>query len=75
MEQAFHMWESKVDGSAWGKSFCHLFLLTHGHELFPQLLREKQGFISSSDANSIEPRIFGYKIHPLAHIRYPFKDS
>lgn len=73
------MWESKVDGSAWGKSFCHLFLLTHGHELFPQLLREKQGLISSSDnnanANSIEPRIFGYKIHPLADIRYPLKDS
>eukprot|EP00592_Proboscia_alata_P001959 CAMPEP_0194371142 /NCGR_PEP_ID=MMETSP0174-20130528/19523_1 /TAXON_ID=216777 /ORGANISM="Proboscia alata, Strain PI-D3" /LENGTH=697 /DNA_ID=CAMNT_0039149027 /DNA_START=592 /DNA_END=2685 /DNA_ORIENTATION=- len=36
--EALYAWDSRVDGSAWGTSFCHLFLMTHGEELFPELL-------------------------------------
>ena len=34
--ETFHCWDSKVDGSAWGTSACHLLLMVYGKEgLFP----------------------------------------
>eukprot|EP00559_Dactyliosolen_fragilissimus_P000150 CAMPEP_0184873532 /NCGR_PEP_ID=MMETSP0580-20130426/41897_1 /TAXON_ID=1118495 /ORGANISM="Dactyliosolen fragilissimus" /LENGTH=392 /DNA_ID=CAMNT_0027376451 /DNA_START=1327 /DNA_END=2505 /DNA_ORIENTATION=- len=38
--ETFNVWESKVDGCAWGTSFCHLFLMTHGKDIFPCLSNE-----------------------------------
>ena len=31
-----------MDGSAWGTSFCHLFLMTHGATIFPSLLHSSR---------------------------------
>jgi hypothetical protein len=30
--------ECAVDGCAWGPSFCHLYLMTHGNDFDPRLL-------------------------------------
>ena len=60
--ETFYMWESKVDGAAWGTSFAHLFLMAQGSEVFPLALK-------SNVANKIRqpPRkIFGFRIHPAA---------
>ena len=36
-----YCWDSKTDGCAWGPSFCHLFLLAHGQQVFPQVVVER----------------------------------
>lgn len=42
------MWDSSVDGCAWGTSFCHLLLMVYGKELFPSLVN------NVSDVSSIQ---------------------
>ena len=104
--EAFYVWDSKIDGSAWGPSFCHLFLMAHGNQVFPSLtdydkkqhnreeckrfmrpqkdisknrpsylramkLNEKGGEDQDEDISRPIPRIFGFRIHPCASIRYP----
>lgn len=59
----FYHWDSKVDGCAFGPSFCHLFLLTCGLEV----LGDWSGEIGSRlEPLMQEPRIFGFRIHPIA---------
>jgi len=74
------MWDSKVDGSAWGPSFCHLFLMTHGSEIFSLLKqRGRTGYSHVSQERTEEdplyhvPQIFGFKIHKAANINYPLQ--
>jgi len=78
------MWESKVDGSAWGPSFCHLFLMTYGKEIFSCLQGDNIfAEFNKSSSTRMEgtkernsdprpvPKIFGFQIHPAANVRYP----
>lgn len=48
-------WESKVDGSAWGPYFCHLFVMAHGAEIFPMLMwnKDKESTTNSGALSSI----------------------
>jgi Casein kinase II regulatory subunit len=56
--QMFYHWDSKVDGCAWGTSFCHLFLLVHGAEVFGKWNpSERREHVHVS-------RIFGFPLHP-----------
>eukprot|EP00978_Attheya_sp_CCMP212_P015982 scaffold41494_cov50-Attheya_sp.AAC.3 len=74
--ERFYFWESSVDGSAWGgTSFCHLFLLTYGDDVFPQLeavakTRFRQSVIMENtqtiDPDYRDPTIFGFSVHPMA---------
>ena len=68
------MWDSKIDGAAWGSSFAHLFLMAHGSEVFSStsLHGALQG---GSNRSHVEPelnqnqpiaKIFGFPIHPAA---------
>jgi casein kinase II subunit beta len=62
--QEWECWDSKVDGIAWGSSFCHLFLLTYGSgDLW-------KGGDCGSNVKSFStgnpPSIFGFRIHPAA---------
>lgn len=63
--QGFYLWESRLDGCAWGTSFCHLFLLTCGDEVFGDWKRQasSQSAVSSSRA-LVVPGIFGFQLHP-----------
>ncbi len=60
--ETFYMWDSKVDGAAWGTSFAHLFLMAQGSEVFPLVLK------SDVVKNMRQPprKIFGFRIHPAA---------
>mmetsp|Transcript_47816 Transcript_47816/g.144614 ORF Transcript_47816/g.144614 Transcript_47816/m.144614 type:complete len:94 (-) Transcript_47816:227-508(-) len=85
--QILHCWESKVDGSAWGVTFPHLFLMAHGQDVFPVPTQPKLSAraIRVSAPNSEEsvgsiafggsrpvPRVFGFGVHPsAAEVRYP----
>jgi Casein kinase II regulatory subunit len=54
----FYHWDSKVDGCAWGTSFCHLFLLVHGAEVFGKWNpSERREHVHVA-------RIFGFPLHP-----------
>ena len=33
----------KKKNSAWGPSFCHLLLMTHGNEIFPRIVSSSGG--------------------------------
>jgi casein kinase II subunit beta len=55
-------WDSKVDGSAWGPSFCHLYLLTYGKDALGGRLAH-----SAVPQNpSTLPTIFGFQVHTAA---------
>ena len=60
--ETFTNWDSKVDGAAWGPSFCHLLLMTYGKDLMQQLYR-LQIPPSSMEENLVAPSIFGFKVH------------
>ena len=72
--ETFDCWDSRVDGSAWGTSVCHLLLLVYGREnLFPSPFNTPYTEAgAASDDQSKEDllgnsgRIFGFPIHPLA---------
>lgn len=55
-------WDSKVDGSAWGPSFCHLYLLTFGKII--AVSHERRGMLPTNP-NAI-PSVFGFRVHSSA---------
>jgi casein kinase II subunit beta len=59
-QQVWYHWDSKVDGCAWGPSFCHLFLLTCGEQVFGQYRKRQSPIIRRP------PTIFGFQLHPSA---------
>ena len=59
--EVFHHWESKVDGSAWGPSFCHLFVMAHG-DIFADWEKD----ILESTIPPTTPRVFGFELHESA---------
>lgn len=64
---------SQVDECAWGPSFCHLFLLTYGSDLFHEFLARRR-FTESAIVATQEaaPSIFGFRLHPGSKLRtYP----
>jgi len=85
--ELLHHFESNVDGSAWGTTLCHLFLMTHGH-IFPEF---EEQIVEVEALNSIPidididhtstpsvggmrpmPQIFGFPVHESqARIKYP----
>ena len=69
--QKFYMWDSKADESAWGTSFCHLFLMIYGSTVFSDLHMEKSDAVTSTD---VQQRIFGFQVHPASQLRYSFGD-
>lgn len=75
--ESFFMWDSKIDGAAWGTSFCHLFLMAQGSEVFGDWLRKGQGasrgngqgrrsFAVAGNVDQSRPKVFGFPIHPAA---------
>jgi hypothetical protein len=61
-----YMWDAKADESAWGPSFCHLFLMLYGNIVFPDLQRT----VNPHNGTMAEPSIFGFKLHPASQLRY-----
>lgn len=75
--EMFYMWDSKVDGAAWGTSFAHLFLMVYGSDVFASLLGpSRDGNRNFHDESSVlvqqqpRPTIFGFPLHPSV---YSFK--
>jgi hypothetical protein len=69
--EMFYLWDSKVDGAAWGTSFAHLFLMVHGSDVFGSLLvrhPSRDGNIDDRSSHRVQqqPRrtIFGFPLHP-----------
>lgn len=62
--EVFYHWDSKVDGCAWGTSFCHLFLMVYGKEVFGD--RSWQPHRRRQHDRSHVEQIFGFKLHPSA---------
>ena len=78
---------SKVDGSAWGTSLCHLLIMTYGAIIFPEQFdggnRRMAALCSDIDASDESPRrsvggyspvpqIFGFPVHQTkAAMKYP----
>lgn len=53
-------WDSKADGCAWGPSWCHLFLLSFGTQVYANELAEAAGRRgSSSMPSSLSPSPYG----------------
>jgi hypothetical protein len=58
---------SNVDGCAWGPSFCFLWLLTHGNEVFGgQLPDRRETNEHGSTGKKAVGSIFGYQLHHTA---------
>lgn len=57
--RVLYFWDSKVDGCAWGTSFCHLFLM-----VFPEIL-EKWNHIRTPKypEQTHVPRIYGFELY------------
>ena len=75
--ETIHCWESKVDGSAWGTSVCHLLLMVYGQEeLFPSHFMTPYSLAASVEAtdplngdaanksSKSYGHIFGFPVHP-----------
>jgi Casein kinase II regulatory subunit len=65
--QVFYHWDSEVDGCAWGTSFCHLFLMVCGKEVFGdwKYVRSLSNH-QHQRSNTLVGKIFGFRIHPSA---------
>ncbi|KAI2500656.1 protein kinase regulator [Fragilaria crotonensis] len=59
--QVWEWWDSKVDGSAWGPSLCHLYLLTYGKGLLGGV-----GSMPQQNPTATVPTIFGFQVHSAA---------
>lgn len=67
--RAWMHWDSVVPGWAWGDSFCHLFILEHGSEVFGQEIQPsfKTAKVTGIQMDQlVEPQIFGFRLHPSA---------
>jgi hypothetical protein len=75
--QIFVFRGSKVDGCAWGTSFCNLFVLTYGKSFLTSRTSLQQVQVnqrmdaavakhSLSNGKVIEPTIFGFRVRPDA---------
>ena len=53
--EVFYHWDSKIDGAAWGSSFCHLFLMIFSKDVFGDWKQRRP----LHDA-----RVFGFRLHP-----------
>ena len=76
---------SKVDGSAWGTSLCHLLVMTYGANIFPKYFgggSRKMPSVASAvgppdgsrsiGGYSPVPQVFGFPVHRMkAAIKYP----
>lgn len=65
--ETFVMWDSRVDGAAWGTSFAYLFLMTQGSNVFGKHYGKIPEIKDMSHSNSND-RIFGFPIHAAAAI-------
>jgi Casein kinase II regulatory subunit len=66
--QVFYHWDSEVDGCAWGTSFCHLFLMVFGKEVFGDWnYVHSLSFLEHSRNNKFVGRISGFRIHPSVY--------
>ncbi|GFH61443.1 hypothetical protein CTEN210_17919 [Chaetoceros tenuissimus] len=65
--ETFVMWDSRVDGAAWGTSFAYLFLMTQGSNVFGKHYGKIPGERDISHCKSND-RIFGFPIHAAAAI-------
>jgi hypothetical protein len=65
-EQVFYHWDSKVDGCAWGNSFCHLFLMEFYDELF-------SSWRSAAHVPPTVKSIFGFPLHSSATVASKFQ--
>lgn len=69
-QQVYYHWDSKIDGCAWGPSFCHLFYMTCGEQVFRHTAATNLAAMNHSVPSSsfslaaAEPRIFGFRLHP-----------
>ena len=59
--QVWEWWDSKVDGSAWGPSLCHLYLLMYGKASLGGA-----GSMPQTNPTATVPTIFGFQVHPAA---------
>ena len=76
---------SRVDGSAWGTSLCHLLVMTYGANIFPEhfgvgsskMPNVNSALGSSKESRSIGgyspvPQVFGFPVHrSKAAFKYP----
>lgn len=74
--RVWYHWDSQVDGCSWGPSFCHLFLMTCGQEVFGDEIvrlgchhKPTQNEVNHGDETPI-PRIFGFRLHPQASMSW-----
>ena len=65
--ETFYMWDSKIDGAAWGTSFCNLFLMAQGSEVFGEWSTKErpEGFLETL-LDQPRQKVFGFPIHPAA---------
>jgi len=65
--ETFFMWDSKIDGAAWGTSFCNLFLMAQGSEVFGEWWRKgRSAGLLETVLDQPRPKVFGFPIHPAA---------
>ena len=60
----WNFWDSKTDGCAWGPSLCHLFLMSHGPEIYAPTK-------TISAENTDRFKVMGFRIHPAAMFGKP----
>ncbi|KAG7338687.1 casein kinase II regulatory subunit [Nitzschia inconspicua] len=82
-------WNSRTDGCAWGPSWCHLFLLTFGTQVYAEELDyiatkigrsvDSTGIRSTTTtnlmSNSPPPSVFGFRVHPATPFGTPFNEQ
>lgn len=79
-QEVFYDWNvMMIDGCAWGTSFCHLFIMLYGENLFHSWMKKKEhdkndSICTDSNKNHQQqpplmpaitlPSIFGFPLHP-----------
>jgi len=82
--EIFNLWDSEIDGCAWGPSFCHLYLITYGESFSSALAatkadttkikenHHKKNCECKTPLHRAKPSIFGFDIHrEAAIVSYP----
>jgi Casein kinase II regulatory subunit len=65
--KVYYHWDSKVDGCAWGTSFCHLFLMVCGKDIFGDWSNHQSALNRDRQREAFVAEIFGFRIHPSAY--------